>query len=158
MKAHILYDSAYGNTRQIAEVIASGLKSLHAKTIPVTDFNPASLAAGDLLIVGSPINGWQPTRKVTELLKSFKGGGLEGIKAAAFDTRVKLFIHGDAARKMTSLLKKAGALIVTKPMPFYVKGSEGPLHSGETQKAAAWAQTLLESIGQTSPGPAAKGR
>lgn len=157
MKAHILYDSAYGNTRQIAEAIAAGLKALHAKAVPVTDFNPESLSAGDLLIVGSPINGWQPTRKITDVLKALKGQRLNGIKAAAFDTRVKLFIHGDAAKKMTALLKKGGALIISKPMPFYVEGSQGPPKSGETQKAAAWAQVILESIGNTSQGSSTKG-
>jgi flavodoxin len=158
MKAHILYDSAYGNTRQIAETIAATLKALHAKAVPVGDFDPGSLATGDLLIVGSPINGWQPTARITELLKTLKGRGLDGVKAAAFDTRVKLFIHGDAAKKMTSLLKKGGALIVSTPMPFYVEGSEGPLRSGETQKAAAWAQSILESVKYTDVASSGKGR
>lgn len=35
----------------------------------------------------------------------------QGTKAAAFDSRVRSFIHGDAAKKMTQLLKEGGANI-----------------------------------------------
>lgn len=149
MKAHVLYDSGFGNTRHIAGAIADELAILHAKAVHVSDFDPGALAAGDLLIVGSPINAWHPTDKVTEMLKALGQRGLDGIKAAAFDTRVKVLIHGDAAKKMTSQLKKAGATIIADPMPFYVEGVEGPLREGEIQKAAAWGQKILESSGHT---------
>ncbi|MET3141363.1 UNVERIFIED_ORG: flavorubredoxin [Arthrobacter sp. UYEF10] len=68
MKAHIVCDSAYGNTKAIAEAITAGPKPLHAAAVSVADFDPQDLAADDLLIVGSPINGWRPTLKITELL------------------------------------------------------------------------------------------
>ena len=48
---------------------------------------------------------------------------------------------------MTESLKAGGAEIISKPMPFYVKGSEGPLRSGELDKAAAWAADLLKRVG-----------
>ncbi|WP_028272407.1 MULTISPECIES: flavodoxin family protein [Arthrobacter] len=146
MKALVVYDSAYGNTRQVAEAIVAGLGP-QAQAVSVTDFQATALTEGDLLVVGSPINGWRPTPKITELLSSLGDGRLAGVKAAAFDTRVRLFIHGDAARKMTESLKAGGAEIISKPMPFYVKGSEGPLRSGELDKAAAWAADLLKRVG-----------
>jgi flavodoxin len=146
MKAHIVYDSAYGNTRTVAETIAEALKPLSAAAVPVADFDPRSLSANDLLVVGSPINGWRPTARVSELLAGLVDGRLKGVKAAAFDTRVRFFIHGDAAKKMTKLLKNAGAHIVSSPVPFYVSGTEGPLRQGETEKAAAWARTLVKAL------------
>jgi len=72
--------------------------------------------------------------------------------AAAFDTRVKLFIHGDAARKLTKALTDAGASIIGGPMAFYVKGSEGPLMDGETERAAAWATDLMATMGRGTSG------
>ncbi|MGY2744708.1 flavodoxin family protein [Arthrobacter sp. UYCu723] len=147
MKAHVVYDSAYGNTKSVAEAITDALDGLQATAVPVGDFNPGVLAAGDLLVVGSPINGWRPTPKITELLSALGNGPLKGVKAAAFDTRVRMFIHGDAAKKMTHALRSGGAEIVSEPMPFYVKGTEGPLRSGEIGKATAWARALLTSAG-----------
>lgn len=146
MKALILYDSLYGNTRSIAESMASSLQALDAAAIPARDLRPGDLSMYDLLVVGSPIQGWRPTPKVTELLSGLAGDGLKGVKAAAFDTRVKLFIHGDAARKMTTALRKAGAEIISKPMAFYVTGSEGPLLDGETGRAATWGRQLLAAF------------
>ena len=143
MKALVVYDSAYGNTRSVAEAIAGALQ---ASSVPVGDFKPEALAAGDLLVVGSPINGWRPTPKITALLSALGNGALKGVKAAAFDTRVRMFIHGDAAKKITHALKAGGADIIAEPMPFYVKGSEGPLRNGEIEKAEAWARTLLTSL------------
>lgn len=147
MRAHVVYDSAYGNTKAVADAVVQGLEPLRAAAVAVADFDPATLSAGDLLVLGSPINGWRPTPKITELLTQLGKGQLRGIHAAAFDTRVRFFIHGDAARKMTKLLKEAGATIVSDPAPFYVRGTEGPLRSGELEKAASWAKTLAAALG-----------
>ncbi|MGO4186602.1 flavodoxin family protein [Pseudarthrobacter sp. TAF60_1] len=146
MTAHVVYDSAYGNTKAVADAVVQGLKPLNAAAVAVTDFNPAILSAGDLLVLGSPINGWRPTPKITELLARLVNGQLRGVHAAAFDTRVRFFIHGDAARKMTKLLKEAGATIISDPAPFYVRGTEGPLRSGELERAASWAKALAAAL------------
>ena len=144
MKAVILYDSGYGNTKAIAEAVASGLGA-GARAVPVDGFEPGSIQAGDLLVVGSPINGWRPTPAIVRALGDLAARGLAGVKAAAFDTRLKLFIHGDAGRKITRALEEAGASIIGGPMAFYVKGTEGPLLAGEESRAAKWADELADA-------------
>ncbi|MCD4851579.1 flavodoxin domain-containing protein [Arthrobacter sp. AK01] len=143
MKALVVYDSGFGNTKSIAEAIAAGLSPLNAKVLPAGQVRSDDISAGDLLVVGSPINGWRPTQKTMEALARLGSRGLSGVVAAGFDTRVKLFIHGDAAKKITKTLKEAGASIVAEPMAFYVKGTEGPLLDGQTSRAAAWGEELL---------------
>ena len=69
------------------------------------------------------------------------------VKAAAFDTRVKLFIHGDAAGKISKALAGAGAQMVTEPQAFHVKGKEGPLFEGEIESARAWAEMIKKKAG-----------
>lgn len=148
MKGYVVFDSTYGNTKAVAEAVAEGLKPVRAAAVSVTEFNPGILAGGDLLVVGSPINGWRPTPKITELLGQLGNGKLKGIKAAAFDTRVRFFIHGDAARKITRLLTEGGAHIISQPAPFYVRGTEGPLRAGELERAASWARNLASEFEQ----------
>lgn len=143
MKALVVYDSGFGNTKAIAEAIAAGLSSLNAKVLPVGQLRPEDISSEDLLVVGSPINGWRPTQKTTEALSRLGKHGLSGVVAVGFDSRVKLFIHGDAAKKITKTLHDAGASIIAKPMAFYVKGTEGPLLDGETSRATAWGKELL---------------
>jgi len=148
LKAFVVYDSAFGNTKAVAETVAGQLEGLDAAAVPVDDFDARDLAAGDLLVVGSPINGWRPTPKVTELLSGIGQDQLKGVKAAAFDTRLRMFIHGDAAKKITRALRAGGADIIAEPMPFYVGGTTGPLRTGEIDKAGNWAKALLTSLGR----------
>ena len=138
MRARVVYDTNYGNTRTIAEVIARELGK-DAIALNVADVTDTSLAGVDVLVVGCPINGWRPTAAMQEFLGRLAPGSLEGVRAAAFDTRIKLFIHGDAAGKISQALQRAGATIVAKPQGFIVEGTEGPLAPGQTGKAGAWA-------------------
>ena len=148
MKAVVLYDSAYGNTRRIAEAIAGSLAGVGAEAVEVPEFRAGQLQPGDLLVVGSPINGWRPTPIITAALEALDPDQLRGIRAAAFDTRVRLFVHGDAAKKLTEELRHHGAEIVSAPQPFYVKGTEGPLLGGEVEKAQFWGRALLHAVGR----------
>ena len=151
MKILVVYDAPFGTTRSVAEAIAGSLDEFHAVPVPIDDFKAGMLAAGDLLVVGSTANATRSTPKTTALLKALGGGRLKGVRAAAFDTRVRLFIHVNAAKKMTASLRAGRADIVSEPLPFYVKAGyvkagEGLLCSGEIKKAEAWARTLFTTL------------
>lgn len=141
MKALVIFDTNFGNTKMIAETIAKELGN-DTKAISVSDFNIKDLEGIELFVVGSPIIGWRPSERMGKFLDSLTKDQLKGIKATAFDTRVKLFIHGDAAGKISKKLDEAGAEIIAKPMAFFVKGKEGPLLDGEIEKAIQWAKRL----------------
>ena len=141
MKSLVVYDSVYGNTKAIAETVAKELGS-DARVVSVSDFKPEDLIEVKLLVVGSPILAWRPSTKTMNFLAGLKKNQLDGFKAAVFDTRVTLFIHGDAAGKIAAELARAGAVIVSEPMGFKVKGKEGPLLKGEVERAAAWARSF----------------
>jgi len=143
MKALVIYDSNLGNTKLIAETIAGELGA-DARAVSVTNVKADDLAGVELLVVGSPIIGWKPTERMQQFLAGLRHGQLRGIKASSFDTRVKILIHGDAAKEMAQKLKELGAEIVAEPAPFYVKGKEGPLFDGEVEKAKAWAKKLIK--------------
>lgn len=139
METVIIFDSNFGNTKIIAETIA---KELNAKAVSVSDFDTKNLDGIDLLVIGSPINAWRPSGKIIKFLTGLNSGQLNGLKAAAFDTRVKIFFHGDAAKKIEKYLKEAGAKIIIEPQVFFVNGKEGPLIDGQIEKAIEWARTI----------------
>ena len=138
MKALVIYDSNCGNTQKIAETIAEGLG---CDAVNTANVDPSNLVGYGLLVFGAPIIGWMPTERMQAFMAKIKTGQLNGVKATTFDTRVKLFIHGDAMNKLAGSLKKLGADIIIDPMPFYVAGpkDEPYLIDGETEKARGWA-------------------
>ncbi len=146
MPTLVIYDSNYGNTKLVAEAVAHELGT-DAKAIKVDDATQGMLTGLSLLVVGSPINGWRPTVKTTKLLTSLKTDQLKGVKVAAFDTRVRLFMHGDAAKTIAKLLVAAGGTLVGQPQGFNVMGKEGPLLDGELERAKEWTRTLISETG-----------
>jgi flavodoxin I len=149
MKALIVYDSVYGNTEKIARAIAEAITpSGEFKVLGVGEANPSELASTDLLIVGSPTHAGRPTPAVQDLLNKVPKLSLQGINVAAFDTRIttKLVrVFGYAAGRIAGNLKRKGGTLIASPEGFFVTGNKGPLKEGELERAAGWAEGILES-------------
>ena len=159
MKILVIYDSVFGNTEKIARAIAAALAdALSEGNIALLQAGQAQLdqlAGSDLLVVGSPTRGFRPTEALAALLDRLGRNSLQGVRAAAFDTRFKAdeldsaftrFVvktGGYAARRIADRLMKAGAGLAVPPAGFYVADTEGPLLDGELERAAAWAKSLL---------------
>jgi flavodoxin len=160
MKAMVVYDSAYGNTEQIAQAIGNALGSAgDVKTLRVGDVKPEQLAGLTLLVVGSPTQKFSPTGKTTNFLKSIPKNGLGGVKVAAFDTRfpvskieeigiLAFFVRtfGYAAEPIAKRLEKKGGELAVPPEGFYVGDTEGPLVEGELDRAADWAKQIIQQV------------
>ncbi|MEV4946767.1 flavodoxin domain-containing protein [Streptomyces sp. NPDC053755] len=58
MRAVIVYESLFGDTREIAEAIGEGVKEAHpdadVECVPVSDAAPERIGPTDLLVVGGP--------------------------------------------------------------------------------------------------------
>lgn len=156
MKAIVIYDSVFGNTRQIAEAIVKGVATgAEVGIFQISDARPERLKGLDLLVIGSPTRGFRPTPAIAKFLKDLSDNSLRGIKVAAFDTRVKLsdiksgffrFIvdkGGYAASTIAKQLQKKGGTLLVPPEGFYVSGEEGPLKEGELERAEKWGISLI---------------
>lgn len=155
MKALVVFESFFGNTEKIANAVAGGLAARGEVTVrKVADLRPEELKTFDLVVVGSPTRGFQPSDGTKALLKALPAGTLQGVKVAAFDTRMDVKevnnafltfmekIFGYAAEPIGRALVKAGGTLVGKPQGYFVHGSEGPLWDGELERAAAWGEQL----------------
>ena len=147
MKTLVVYDSLYGNTEKIAQAIGAALTG-EVQVSRVGEVDPSQSGSFDLLLVGSPTHGGRPSPPMREFLDKVQATALEGINIAAFDTRhsSKLtVIFGYAAGRIAGSLKKKGGTLVLSPQAFYVEGTEGPLKEGELERAAAWAEEIVQS-------------
>lgn len=166
MNALVVYDSQYGNTQLLAEAIAQAIGDARGspedvKLLRASEVKPEHLAALELLVVGSPTQRFRPTPATTSFLGSIPVHGLEGVRVAAFDTRINVpevesralsffvWLFGPAAyaaKHIANGLEKRGGDMLVPPEGFFVKGTEGPLQDGELPRAASWAWTLVEQV------------
>lgn len=160
MKALVVYDSAFGNTEKIAQAIGGALGSPgEVETVRVGDVKPEQLTGLTLLVVGSPTQKFSPLASINRFLKEIPHGGLQGVKVAAFDTRIPesqieeirilaffVRIFGYAAKPIAKRLEKRGGELVAPPEGFYVADTEGPLLEDELERAADWARQIAATI------------
>ncbi len=146
MDTLVLYESQYGNTKKIAEIIAEQFKAEGVvRVAPIGGFEPSYLGDVDLLIVGGPTQGHTMTVAMKKMLARLDPAP-RSIVAAAFDTRVKgpMLLWGSAAHEIAAKLQAGGYRVVTQPESFLVTLSKSPvLHPGEEDRARAWGAALV---------------
>ncbi|HEX8305835.1 MAG TPA: flavodoxin domain-containing protein [Jatrophihabitans sp.] len=168
MRAAIVYESIYGNTHDIAEAIAAGLRArAEVSVLSVRDADHRQLTGIDLLVVGGPTHVRGMTRGSTReqaitdgldkgLRTEARHGDpgvrewLTGISAtdlqtAAFDTRIKApsIVTGGATHGIVRRLRQHGLPLIAEPASFYVN-RDNQLLEGEIDRARRWGSDLGE--------------
>jgi hypothetical protein len=180
MRALVVYESMYGNTHEIAEAIAEGLAPLGEVQVgSVAEIPPESVADGDALVVGGPthVHGMSrgSSRKAAveaaedddDLVLEPDAGG-PGLRdwfaslpkssseavAAAFDTRIDkpAMLTGSAAKGIAKQLRRHGYTALADPESFFVEGSNGPLQTGEADRAREWGRALADRLSGSGSG------
>jgi flavodoxin len=166
MKALVVYESMFGNTRTIATAVAEGLASTRAD-VEVSEVGVAPVEVGDdvdLLVVGAPTHAFgmsHPNTRTSALEHTDQplvspGIGLRewldrvraraGLAVAAFDTRTdQRWLPGSAARGAQRRLRRRGFQPVTGARNFHVTGMTGPLVDGEPDRAREWGERLASA-------------
>jgi len=153
----VVYDSQYGNTKKVAEKIREILDGAgKALVLHVSDVQTEDLLGLNMLIVGSPTQQLSATTAIKGWLDSLPDGSLQGVRAAAFDTRFTqekidqililsffVSIFGYGAKPIARRLVKKGASLALDPEGFYVGDTEGPLLDQELVRASEWAERLI---------------
>ncbi|EXF24700.1 flavodoxin [Nesterenkonia sp. AN1] len=167
MDAVIVYESAWGNTKIIAEAVAEGLVSAIdvGMILDVSFAPPADTITADLLVLGAPTHAFGLSRPQTREEAARRGGhpGDTGIRewigaagdlhlpVAVFDTHVRHpNLPGAASKKAAKLLRSHGASLLAKPESFYVEGYEGPVLPGEIDRARKWGAELAQRLPESS--------
>lgn len=143
----VVYDSKFGNTDQVAEVIAERLHRQGRVELTAAEEAPRTVPEGlDLLIVGGPTQGHGASPSLRSWLEGLER--VRGVQAAAFDTRFAKprWLTGSAAQVVGRRLGRLGFSLVRAPESFFVAHSEGPLLDGELDRAAGWADTLANQL------------
>ena len=154
MRALVVYDSQYGNTERIATAIADTLRTVgDVRLVRVNTARTLDLDGVDMLILGSPTQGWQPTKPMLALLAELSPERPHEMTVACFDTRFQMprLLTGSAARALANRFERMGVALAAPPESFFVEHTEGPLRRGELGRAAVWARMLLDKVVTTQP-------
>jgi hypothetical protein len=160
MRALVVVESSFGNTRKVAEAVAVGL----GPDTVVVDVAGAPHHLDDdldLVVVGGPTHAFGMSRPATRADAARQAGvngsddpglrewidlveGRPRCAVATFDTKVTKARHlpGAAAKGAAKALKARAFRVVDAPHTFYVTDTPGPLAEGELERARAWGTKL----------------
>jgi hypothetical protein len=167
MRALIVYESMYGNTRRVASALATGLRDRYEVELVAARDAPDKVHDVDLLVVGGPthVHGLASSKSRRAAVQAGQDHGTAvdpdataargmrdwlrgldagtGVRAAAFDTRIDkpAWITGSAARGIARRLRARGCDVVSTAS-FLVEDAHGPLAHGEEERARTWAAGL----------------
>jgi flavorubredoxin len=131
--ALVVFDSVYGNTERVARALAKGMEDggVEVECVRINALEFGRVGKFDLLCVGAPTQAFGVYRPVKEFLERLKNAeGLAGKKGFAFDTKIKGWWTGSAAKGIEKRLRGLGLTIVKPYVSAIVKGKEGPLEEG----------------------------
>jgi flavodoxin len=152
----VVFESFFGNTEVVARAVAEALEAGgEARALRVSELEKHHLDGVQLLVVGSATRAFRPSPGTQAWLRTLPPGRLDGVRVAAFDTRVDVAkvgnrfltfmvrLFGYAAEPIEKALLRAGGEKAGPAAGFVVEDKEGPLREGETDRARAWARGLL---------------
>jgi hypothetical protein len=163
MRALVVVESMFGNTRKVAEAVGKRLAADMTAEV-VVDVGVAGTVLDDdvgLLVVGAPTQGHGLSRQAARRAQGLPGSagpGLRawlaalqprrGLMAAAFDTRFDKprWLTGSAAVAAERILLRRGCRLVAPAESFFVAATKGPLLDGELDRAGDWATRLVTQV------------
>jgi hypothetical protein len=165
MKAVVVYESLWGNTKAVARAVADGIGS-GTPCLATDEALPETIAQADLVVAGAPVLGFSlgseqmrsaiardeahaPTPP--DLSRPSLRSWLERLphgtgRSAAFETRIWWSPRG-ATGDIEDRFTKAGYRPIAKARKFVVSGKYGPLREGEIERAREWGRELATAIG-----------
>jgi hypothetical protein len=155
MKALVVYESMFGNTRCVANAVADELR--RHMSVEVYDVGQAPAAIHEFIDLSRPTTRADAVRQgasvgspatgIREWLEHLPSGP-HSESVATFDTRAEKARHlpGSAAKKADRIARAHGYGAAIARESFYVSDVSGPLLPGELERAGAWGRDLAQRV------------
>ncbi len=159
MRFIIAFDTIYGNTRKVAEYVASELiKHGHETELVDLKMTKPWGVEGDVLLLGSPTRMGKMSRRAARFAKKIDHEVWKDRPMAVYDTILELpqdqggrakvmrWTENGAAIRLRELLASRGFKVHETVLRVEVIGIKGPLSIGAEEASRAWARDLLAAL------------
>ncbi len=148
MKALIVYDTKYGNTQKVAELIGEGYKSIAGNEAVIENVSDIDFQQGenyDLIIIGSPNHVGSYTGKIKKFIKSLRDSTIQGTSYAVFDT----YLGKDFEKAANKMEKYIGKILpdlnrASSGLSIKVGGMKGPIVNEDLAKCKEYGMKLAQ--------------
>lgn len=137
-KIIVIYESKYGNTKQVAVEIVSGLNEIVDMEVILCDVNQINfddVITADAILIGSPNHMGRATRSIRRFIDELSKINLSRVPVTVFDTCFSRECD-KATKKMEKQIKEnvLSVTLVTPSLSIKVKGIKGPILEEELPK------------------------
>ncbi|MFX1281462.1 MAG: flavodoxin family protein [Promethearchaeota archaeon] len=118
MKSLIVYDSKYGNTKKVGELIAEGLRTIEGNEVIIENVKEIDLNKEqnyDLILIGSPNHYGSCTKPIKNLITKLPESSVKGNTYAVFET------YMFNPKKVVKIMEKR----INEVIPHTIKTSPG---------------------------------
>lgn len=147
----IIYDTKYGNTQRVAELIAEGMGEIEGIKPVVNNFKEVSnlndLNNYDVILIGAPNHAGSPSKAITKFIDKLTKIHLQGKKFAGFDT----YLGNDFEKAVKKLEKKITGNLsdfsqISPGLSIKVQGMKGPIIEEEIPKCIEFGKKIANQI------------
>ena len=152
IRVFVVYDTKYGNTKQVAEKIVEGINAsgdIETAIGYVKEVNPTDLANYDAILIGAPNHMGKPTRTISKFVDELAKLDLKDKQVAVFDTYFQRQRNFEKAMKKLekNVTKKLPSWkLLTAGLSIKVTGINGPIAEGELPKCVEFGKKIAEQL------------
>ncbi|MGB9676596.1 MAG: flavodoxin family protein [Candidatus Bathyarchaeales archaeon] len=150
VKALVVYESKYGNTKRVAETIVEGMKETGEVESSIKELKEVSLekvAEYDVILIGSPNHFGGPTRGIKGFIDNLGKLRLKGKMFAVFDTYMGKDFEKAVKKMEKQICEKAPELKkIMNGFSIRVQGTKGPIVENELSKCKEFGRSIMAQL------------
>jgi len=148
MKVLIVYDTKYGNTKKVAELIAEGINSIEGNKITINNVKDVDLNKDDsydIILIGSPNHVGSHTKSVKKFINKLSEAPLKINSFAVFDTYLSKDFEKTVKKMEKQISEKMPDLKKAAPgLSIKVEGMKGPITVTDLPKCKEFGINLIK--------------
>jgi flavodoxin len=150
VKALVVYESKYGNTKRVAEAIVEGMKEAGEVEASIKELKEVDLervADYDVILIGSPNHFGGPTRGIKDFIDKLGKLRLKGKMFAVFDTYIGKDFEKAVKKMEKRVSEKASELKkIMSGLSIMVQGIKGPMVENELSKCNGFGKSIIAQL------------